>query len=1530
MYKRQVSFLMAVVLIVQLIFQLFIPITSAQTVSDANHLVPVLTVNGQVVDLNHVVELRPGDQISLSVDYSNKLVDNDLKIGDILHFKLPKALEDLILNTENLKHHFDEIIIENNEVKLVAGTHITTAIEGMLQISATVGTIDYENYEDFVIDLAGSKIEVDVVLKPEQAIDCVIDKKVNGVDGEYVIPSDSAGSIIGQIVPYSVMINEKYLLMEDAQFTDVIPDGMEMVEGSLKVQKLDGDTFIDVEVNVTSYNPLMLDLGTIKEPYQISYDLKVVEEKASYLNEAIISSKNHPSENDYVIAEPSKNWPNGNNYIIKYLPSHQTSLTPDVNGSVIGQVIDYEIKVNELKDYLNGAIFKDSIPDGMELVLDSIQIIKEERGITTDVTADFLNQITVDGQLFEINFGNISTQYTIKYQTKITEDKPLYNNGAELEWEGGHADSEVTVTPNYVKPGQGNVSKSISSGALKPDENSSVIGQKLTYSIMVNNELTEKVDLKLVDQMPAGMKLDVNSIKIYHEIGQGQFVEVTEQFTINATEELLEIDFGTTDQRYKVEYVTEITKDLESYTNVASVTWGKDSEDSSSSTTQPSQPGLGPMDGEDIIKKIWGYADELDINPDWQGYYVGQEVGYTITVNENYGEKKQVVLTDYLPAGMSYVEGSLKVTKIDRYWQWSDVTDQFVDKLTVADGMLSLDFGDIHDKYTVEYKLKITSYQEGGWRNNVELVWSEGSADDTTLLKPTQPEAPIPMITKKIGDRDVVEEYPNWESENLVGNIYPFTIEINEKSLNLTNVILEDILPAGMELTGEVKVEKKIHEQWHSYFDDVTPDFESKIKMEAQRLTIDFGDISTAYKVTYFVKITEAHELYENEATVSWGPGNNQSDTAVLKPYSPQPGDYSDLHKTVNGQDEITIIPDHNYLNTTLNYQLIVNDQLEVKQNVVVKDQLPEGLALNQYSLKIEKVFGNNQVKDVTWEFRNNQKITTTDNSFTIDFGDINTRYYVSYSAQITEEKDVFVNTATLEASNQSTETAHAKVEINWEATQPKDEDILIEKVSLQDHISQVGDKVKYTIKINEEHRRLFNLYVTDVIPSGMKLDVGSLKITEVVDEYHEKEITQILKDQSKIQASESQFEIDLGDGYSMYVIEYECEVTEIKNSYQNSARLSGRSVERVVENKLNFESMSGTLNADKIVDRNTITSEESQEVVYSIIVWNSMPIAAEYIQISDPLDPRVKFLGVEGSDESFTVEYDEATHTVTAYNHEILTEIKHEAARAVKIRVSFEGVDAGETITNIATINNAEREVDVKKGYKFEAEKIGSDTGQGLQGAEFKVIDEDGEIIIPSLISNEEGKISGEIPQPGTYYLVETKAPNGYQLLKDQISFEVLDSNIGQTIFIGTIENYPKGEEPNTGSLEITKIDLGSKELLSGAIFEIKNTAGEVVQTGETKDGYLTFENLPYGSYTYQEVQAPPGYHLDSTLYPFEISETVHRVQVTVTNRKNNLFDQLPETGGIGATIFTMVGGSLLLGGAVIQERNKRKKISK
>ena len=90
-YRRRVSLLMAIVLMVQMIFQLFVPVTYAKSVRDTTQLVPVLTVNGQTVNLDDVVELRPGDEVSLQVDYSNKLSDNGLKPGDVLYFKLPKV-----------------------------------------------------------------------------------------------------------------------------------------------------------------------------------------------------------------------------------------------------------------------------------------------------------------------------------------------------------------------------------------------------------------------------------------------------------------------------------------------------------------------------------------------------------------------------------------------------------------------------------------------------------------------------------------------------------------------------------------------------------------------------------------------------------------------------------------------------------------------------------------------------------------------------------------------------------------------------------------------------------------------------------------------------------------------------------------------------------------------------------------------------------------------------------------------------------------------------------------------------------------------------------------------------------------------------------------------------------------------------------------------------------------------------------------------------------------------------------------------
>src|SRR5699024_1747513 len=56
----------------------------------------------------------------------------------------------------------------------------------------------------------------------------------------------------------------------------------------------------------------------------------------------------------------------------------------------------------------------------------------------------------------------------------------------------------------------------------------------------------------------------------------------------------------------------------------------------------------------------------------------------------------------------------------------------------------------------------------------------------------------------------------------------------------------------------------------------------------------------------------------------------------------------------------------------------------------------------------------------------------------------------------------------------------------------------------------------------------------------------------------------------------------------------------------------------------------------------------------------------------------------------------------------------------------------------------------------------------------------------------------------------------------------------------------------------------------------------------GETdENGIAYFENLEYGEYTYREYEAPEGYEIDESEFPFVIKEDGEIVKAHMTNKK-------------------------------------------
>lgn len=134
-----------------------------------------------------------------------------------------------------------------------------------------------------------------------------------------------------------------------------------------------------------------------------------------------------------------------------------------------------------------------------------------------------------------------------------------------------------------------------------------------------------------------------------------------------------------------------------------------------------------------------------------------------------------------------------------------------------------------------------------------------------------------------------------------------------------------------------------------------------------------------------------------------------------------------------------------------------------------------------------------------------------------------------------------------------------------------------------------------------------------------------------------------------------------------------------------------------------------------------------------------------------------------------------------------------------------------------------------------------------------------------------------------------------------------------------------------HTGGKKFVKVDQANEEvLLAGAEFKIKNADGEFVIVAD--DGSVTFgaeadaepftsddtgafevRGLPYGDYELVETKAPDGYALPTDPNtPFTVNEDSYKEEAELSIPNKQL--TIPQTGGIGTAIFTVIGASLMI----------------
>ena len=256
-----------------------------------------------------------------------------------------------------------------------------------------------------------------------------------------------------------------------------------------------------------------------------------------------------------------------------------------------------------------------------------------------------------------------------------------------------------------------------------------IVGKIKQYTIYVNEKYSQLGNARIIDNMPDGMELITESLKIIKVDKENKQIDITNEGRISKNNKVLDIQLGNINSKYIISYKSKITKELDKYMNTAVLY--KDN------TSIKSTVVLNKVVGEENVLAKSSYG--TDTGKDKDGGIInvtsiGQVVKYNIDVNENGSSLQNVILEDIIPKGMEVNRESINIGTYDLNRNFDWITEKMKNKISVQNGKIIINFGDIKEHYVVIYEMKVVS-RELNYENKAKLKYNNKISDVGDIIK---------------------------------------------------------------------------------------------------------------------------------------------------------------------------------------------------------------------------------------------------------------------------------------------------------------------------------------------------------------------------------------------------------------------------------------------------------------------------------------------------------------------------------------------------------------------------------------------------------------------------------------------------------------------------------------------------------------------------------------------------------------------------------------------------------------------------